>query len=87
MSGVSLVILGDSAYPSLNWLVKPYNGCNLSAEESLNCYHSSAWMVVENAFGKLKARWRMLVKKNGWPHSKCPCCNFNLLLALQLVRK
>lgn len=60
---VPLLILGDPAYPLLPWLIKPYIGSRISAEkESFNCYHSSARIVVENAFGKLKARWRILRK-------------------------
>lgn len=58
------MILGDPGYPLLPWLLTPFIGLRLSAEkESFNCYHSSARISVENAFGRLKARWRILGKK------------------------
>lgn len=59
-----LLVLGDPAYPLLSWLIKPFIGRNLSAEqESFNCYHSSVRIAVENSFGRLKARWRIIGKK------------------------
>lgn len=44
--------------------MKPFTGLQLpSNKESFNCYLSSCRIVVENAFGRLKARWRILTKK------------------------
>ena len=61
---IPLIILGDPAYPSLKWLVKPYIGYNLSPnKESFNTYHSSTRIMIEIAFGRLKGRWRILSKK------------------------
>ena len=61
---VPLVILADPAYPLLPWLLKPYTGRNLTPEkESFNAYLSSVRILVENSFGKLNARWRMIGKK------------------------
>ena len=59
-----LVILGDAAYPALPWLVKPWPGVNLSLKKELfNFRYSSARMAIEQAFGLLKSRWRILLKR------------------------
>lgn len=59
------LIVGDSAYPLLTWLVKPYQDRGrLSAEErKFNIKLSAMRSVVERAFGMLKLRWRLLYKK------------------------
>ena len=63
---VPLCILGDPAYPSLPWLIKAYpQHDNMSREQKyFNYRQSRARMVVENAFGRLKGRWRCLLKRN-----------------------
>lgn len=55
-------IIGDSAYPSLPWLVPPFRGNgHLTAQQSeFNFLHSSTRIVVERAFGYLKGRFRRL---------------------------
>lgn len=55
-------LLGDSAYPCLDWLICPFkdNG-NLSQKQRIfNYRHSATRMVIENAFGLLKGRFRRL---------------------------
>jgi hypothetical protein len=62
---VPLVILGDPAYPLLPWLMKGYPEGNLNAKKrNFNYRLSRARFVVENAFGRLKGRWKCLAKRN-----------------------
>lgn len=55
-------IIGDSAYPSLPWLVPPFrdNGHLTAQQSEFNFLHSSTRIVVERAFGYLKERFRRL---------------------------
>lgn len=55
-------IIGDSAYPSLPWLVPPFrdNGHLTVQQSEFNFLHSSTRMPIERAFGYLKGRFRRL---------------------------
>ncbi|XP_011266305.1 protein ANTAGONIST OF LIKE HETEROCHROMATIN PROTEIN 1-like [Camponotus floridanus] len=57
-----MCIIGDSAYPSLPWLVPPFrdNGHLTAQQSEFNFLHSSTRIVVERAFGYLKGRFRRL---------------------------
>ena len=59
------LIIGDSAYPLADWLIKPYrHGGNLTPSQRLfNRRASSSRSLVERGFGLLKARWRCLLKR------------------------
>ena len=59
------LILSDSAYPLTIWPVKPYPfRQNLPQNQKVfNKHLSSARVAVERAFGVLKARFRILLKR------------------------
>ena len=59
------LLAGDSAYPLTNWLVKPYpdRGHLTPDQRRYNVKFSALRSVVERAFGKLQARWRIALKK------------------------
>ena len=63
---VPLFLIGDSAYPLQTWLMKPFtHGTDLTAQQKTYNYRlCRARIVVENAYGRLKARWRRLMKRN-----------------------
>ena len=58
------LIIGDGAYPSTPWLIKPYpSTINLSdAENKFNRKLCSARSSVERAFGTLKGRCMKVVE-------------------------
>ena len=77
-------LVGDSAYPLLPWLIKPFaQSPSLSASEKLYNYRMCRGrVVVEIAFGRLKARWRRLTKQNEMsirnvPNVIAACCTLH----------
>ena len=61
---IPLVTIGDSAFPSLPWLIKGYDEKTKDASEVFyNVKMRSARVVTENCYGMLKGRWRILYKK------------------------
>ncbi|XP_071653711.1 uncharacterized protein [Temnothorax longispinosus] len=79
---IPYMIVGDPAYPMLSWLIKGYSGTLSAEEESFNVYLNSARVSVEMAFGRLKARWRILCKKMDCAYTFCPqiilaCCTLH----------
>lgn len=83
ISGVRVppLILGDSAYPLKDWLMKPYvDRGNLSREEiNFNNLLSITRVVVENVFGRLKGRFNSIGKRLDLNANNCctvtaACC-------------
>ncbi|XP_049914823.1 putative nuclease HARBI1 [Epinephelus moara] len=80
-TSVRLFLLGHPAYPLMDWLIKGYT-CSprlTTEQESFNVYQSSARTTVEIAFGRLKSRWRVLLKRSDFhftftPHVIATCC-------------
>lgn len=73
-------LIGDSAYPLLPWLIKPFSfSSSLNSQQKRYNYRISRARVVEIAFGRLKARWRRLAKQidmhiDNVPHIIVACC-------------
>ena len=62
---VSPLIVGDSAFPLQTWLMKPFTNAILTPNQRYFNYRlSRARIVTEGAYGQLKGRWRVLLRKS-----------------------
>ncbi|XP_057470977.1 protein ALP1-like [Actinidia eriantha] len=76
-------ILGESCFPLLPWLLTPYvghrNGLN-SSEWAFNSVHRQGMELVGTAFGRVRARWKLLSKNwkeeciEAFPFVIVTCC-------------
>ena len=58
------IVVGDSAFPFATWLMKPFTSAVLTEKQrNFNYRLSRARMVTEGAYGQLKGRWRVLLRK------------------------
>lgn len=61
---VPLYLIGDPAYPLLDWVMKDFPGRGLPVDkENFNKSLNRARVNIEIAFGRLKARFRLLSKR------------------------
>ncbi|KAL2089227.1 hypothetical protein ACEWY4_016126 [Coilia grayii] len=60
------VFVVDEAFPLRANMMRPYPGLNLASEQRVFNYHlSTAWRMVECAFGILASQWRVYRKSLG----------------------
>ena len=69
MGEIPLLTIGDSAFPRFPWLIKAYTESPRMTlqQKYFNSKLCSARVVVENCYGMLKGRWRVLYKKKRMP--------------------
>ncbi|XP_064165459.1 uncharacterized protein LOC135240108 [Anguilla rostrata] len=73
---VGYYVIADSAYPLQSWLMRPFEdtGALSDRQKRFNSRIGRAGSVAENAFGRLKGRWRCLTKRND--------CNVDVIRAM-----
>ena len=63
--GDSCWLLGDSGYSLKKWLMTPFGTPISACEKKFNLLHRKTRRVIEQAFGVLKSRWRILDHTGG----------------------
>jgi len=57
-------LIGDPANPLRSWIMKDYPQEHIAEQTSFNLYRDKIRILVEQAFGRLKGRWRILCKRS-----------------------
>ena len=84
---VPYYLIGDDAFALSINLMKPISRQQLSYEESVYSYRiSRARRCVENAFGIMAHRWRVLYKEMGFEVEKCRCIIKTCIVLHNLLR-
>lgn len=78
---VPYMLMGNSAYPLLPWLLTPYTMFHqlTPQEESFNVYLEMGHAHAKTAFIRLRARWQCIIKRpylhsSFLPHIVAACC-------------
>ena len=74
------LIIGDSAFEFNPWMMKPFTNSVLTKDQRYFNYRlSRARMIIEGAYGQLKGRWRVLMRK-------CECKTYTVkMMALAAI--
>uniref|UniRef100_A0A3B1JAG5 Putative nuclease HARBI1 n=1 Tax=Astyanax mexicanus TaxID=7994 RepID=A0A3B1JAG5_ASTMX len=81
------IILGDSGYPLLTWLMTPFATVNTDSELSFNRAHATARGTIERLNGVLKRRFACLNYLRVEPKQACNICACIVLHNIARARK
>ena len=92
-TSVHPLLIGDSAYPVLSWLIGPYpHSQHLNRDQfKFNTVLDKSRVIIERAFGKLKCCWRCVLKplEENTPkvsHTIITCCISCASIIIECIR-